>query len=173
MSSFSAYFRAALLAVALSGTAALSACTGFMPVYGDRGGAQETMALNFSAPNNELEQLVYQDLSRKFGMSSDPAAPQVSITVSTASRALAQSQTAAPDPAVSQLLTATGVIRITRGGAPVLTATRQATATYTADSQVLADNSAQTAASQQAAHALADTLELTIMSALAPTAPAQ
>jgi LPS-assembly lipoprotein len=171
MSSFSAYFRAALLAVALSGTAALSACTGFTPVYGDRGGSEQAMALNFAAPNNELEQLVYQDLSRKFGMSSDSTAPQVSIAVSTATRALAQSQTA--DPAISQLLTATGVIRITRGGAPVLTATRQATATYTADSQVLADSSAQTAAGQQAAHALADTLELTIMSALAPTAPAR
>ena len=171
MSSFSAVLRATVLAVALSGTAALSACTGFTPVYGDHGASQQAMALNFAAPNNELEQLVYQDLSRKFGMSSDSAAPQVSISVATATRALAQSQTV--DPAVTQLLTATGVIRITRGGAPVLTATRQATATYTADSQVLADSSAQTASAQQAAHALADTLELTIMLALAPTAPAR
>jgi hypothetical protein len=139
------------------------------PAYNDDASAQ-AMALDFAAPTNPLEQIVYQDLGTKFGNSTDPSAPQVSIVVSTASRDLAQSTTS--DPEQSMLMTATGVIRITRGGENVLTATRQATATYSANTQVLADNSAETSAGEQAAHALADTLELTIISALAPTAPA-
>jgi LPS-assembly lipoprotein len=171
MSSYKALFRAAFAAVALTSIAALSACTGFGPVYGDHGAPAQALALNFDAPQNPLEQIVYQDLSRKFGLSQDPSAPAVSIRVTSAVRDLAQSVTS--DPAKSELLTASGVLRISRDGKPVLTTTRQATATYTADSQVLADTSAQTTASQQAAHALADTLELTIMSALAPVAPAR
>jgi hypothetical protein len=170
MSSFSLSIRASLLAAALAATAALAGCTGLTPVYGDHG-ADQAMALNFAAPNSELEQLVYQDLTRRFGTSDAPDAPQVSISVSTAARDLAQSVNR--DPAVNELMTATGIIKITRGGHPVLTAVRQATAPFTTNSQVLADNSAQVAAGQQAAHALADTLELTIISALAPNTPAQ
>jgi LPS-assembly lipoprotein len=157
-----------LLALSLIGAATLSACTGLTPVYSDPG-ANSAMALNFAAPNTPLEQIVYQDLARRFGLSQSPDAPKVSVTVSTATRDIGQSVTT--DPANSELLTATGVLRITRNGQPVLTTTRQATATYSSDSQVLADNAAATAAGEQAAHALADTLELTIMSALAPTAP--
>jgi hypothetical protein len=169
MSSFSLPFRGALLALTLAGTTALSACT-FTPALNDSA-ATQAMALGFAAANNPLEQIVYQDLGRHFGLTDNPDAPQVSVTVSTYARDLAQSATA--DPAKGKLMTATGILRITRGGAPVLTTTRQATATYTADSQVLADKSAETAAQEQAAHALADTLELTIISALAPTAPAR
>jgi hypothetical protein len=170
MSSSSLSRRAGLLALSFAGIAALSACTGLTPVYQDNSAAQ-ALQLNFAAPNSPLEQIVYQDLARHFGLSSSPDAPQVSVTVLTATRDLAQSQTA--DPAKSELLTATGILRITRGGQPVVTTTRQATATYSDDSQVIADNSAATAAGEQAAHALAETLQLTIISALAPTAPAQ
>jgi LPS-assembly lipoprotein len=162
------WLPAQLLGLSFLAAATLSACTGLTPVYSDPG-ASTAMALNFAAPNTPLEQIVYQDLARRFGLSQSPDSPRVSVTVSTATRTLGQSVTT--DPAGSELLTATGVLRITRNGQPVLTTTRQATATYSADSQVLADNAAATAAGEQAAHALADTLELTIMSALAPTAP--
>jgi hypothetical protein len=149
--------------------AALAGCT-MTPAFDD-GASGQSLALNFAAPTNEYEQIVYQDLTRRFGAASDPAAPEVSVHVSTASRTLAQSQTS--DPAASYLMTATGVIRITKGGQNVLTATRQATATYTENSQVLSQDAAQTNAAEQASHALAETLELTIISALAPTAPSQ
>ena len=165
MSSFSLSIRAGLVALSI---AALAGCT-MTPAFNDNTAAQK-MALNFDTPTNPQEQIVYQDLSTRFGQSSDPSAPEVNIAVSTASRALAQSSTA--DPAASQLMTATGVIKITQNGNKILTATRQATATYSTDSQVLADNSAGTNAGDQAAHALAQTLELTIISALTP-APAQ
>lgn len=167
MSSYNALFRSGVAAAALAGALMLSACSGFTPVYSDQ--SSSALALHFADPNNPLEQIVYQDLGRRFGTSDSPDAPQVSVTVSSFARQLTQSISA--DPAQSYLMTASGVLRITRNGQQVLTATRQATATYTSDSQVLADNSAQQAASEQAAHALAETLELTIMSALAP-APA-
>lgn len=170
MSSSRSLLRAGLLAFTLAGTALLAACTGLTPVYSEPG-ADAALALNFAAPGTPLEQLVYQDLARRFGMSDAPDAPHVSVTVSTATRDFGQSVSA--DPAASKVLTATGILRITRNGQSVLTTTRQATATYTADSQVLADNAAATAAGEQAAHALANTLELTIISALAPTAPAR
>lgn len=167
MSSYKALLRTAFLVPAFAGVAMLSACTGLTPVYSDQTGS--ATALHFADPNSPLEQIVYQDLARRFGTTDNPDAPQVSVAVSSYARALTQSQTA--DPAASNLVTATGVIHITRNGQPVLTATRQATATYTINNQVLSDTTAQNAAGEQAAHALAETLELTIMSALTP-APA-
>ena len=166
MSSFSVTLKAGFLALALAGTAALSGCT-FTPALNDEAPSR-AMALQFAPANNPLEQLVYQDLGTRFGLSNDPNAAQVSVTVSTYSRDLAQSSTV--DPSKGKLMTATGILRITRGGQSVLTTTRQATASYSADSQVLGDKSAETAAQEQAAHALADTLELTIISALTPPA---
>ncbi|HTJ58170.1 MAG TPA: hypothetical protein VL418_11460 [Devosiaceae bacterium] len=168
MSSFNLLFRAGLVAFSIAGGAALSGCT-MTPAFNDNA-AVSAMALGFAAPTNPQEQIVYQDLTRRFGTSSDPHAPQVSVAVTTASRTLAQSTTT--DPTSSQLMTATGIIKITKDGDNILTATRQATSTYTNDNQVLADTSASSNAADQAAHALADTLELTIISALAPTAAA-
>ncbi len=162
--------RAGLAALSLGAAISLAGCNGLTPVYGGDGAAA-AMKLHFADPTNPLEQIVYQDLGRHFGLSDSPDAPQVSVSVSAATRDLAQSVSA--DPAESELVTASGVLHITHNGQPVLTASRQATATYTIDSQVVADNSAADAAQEQAAHALAETLELTIMSALAPTVAAQ
>jgi LPS-assembly lipoprotein len=169
MLSFSRTRRAALLAVSLAAGLALAACT-LTPAYnGDSG--QHAVALSFAEPTNPLEQIVYQSLERRFTVATSPDAPAVSVSVSTATRALAQSVTT--DPQASQLLTATGTVKITKNGQPVLTATRQATATYSTSGQVLADNSAQTNAANQAAQALADTLELTILAALTPATAGQ
>ena len=169
MLSFSKTRRAALLAVSLAGAMALAACT-LTPAYnGDSG--QHAVALSFADPTNPLEQIVYQSLQRRFTVATSPDAPLVSVSVTTATRALAQSTTT--DPQANQLLTATGTVKITKGGQPVMTATRQATATYSSSGQVLADNSAQTNAANQAAQALADTLELTILAALTPATAGQ
>jgi LPS-assembly lipoprotein len=164
MSSSNLTRRAALSVLALAASAVLAGCT-MTPVYNDNSAAS-ALQLNFAAPTNPLEQIVYQDLTTKFGAASTPDAPQVSVTVTSYARAISQASTT--DPAKGNLMTVSGVLRITRGGQPVLTTSRQATATYSSDSQVLADNSALTGAQEQAAHALADTLELTIISALAP-----
>ena len=64
MSSFSLLFRAGVVAASM---AALAACT-MTPAYNDDTAAQK-MALNFDAPTNPQEQIVYQDLSTRFGQS--------------------------------------------------------------------------------------------------------
>jgi hypothetical protein len=159
-----------LAALSLSVAAGLSACTGLTPVYGDNG-ASQALKVGFDQPTNPLEQIVYQDLQRRFGSSDDPNAPQISIRVTAAIRGLAQSATT--DPATSDLATATGNLKITRAGQQVINTSRQATTTFTQDIQGIADYSAENSAEEQAAHALSDTLELTIMAALMPSAPAQ
>jgi LPS-assembly lipoprotein len=170
MSWSSLSFRAALMALSLTATAGLAGCTGLTPVYGDNGAAQ-ALKLSFAQPTNPLEQIVYQDLQRRFGTTDDPNAPQVSVQVTAAARDLAQSTTT--DPATSELATATGNLKIKREGQIIANVSRQATATFTQDAQGIADYTALNAAEEQAAHALADTLELTIMSTLMPSAPAQ
>ena len=170
MLSFNQVLRAAMLASAIAGAATLAGCT-LTPVYNDASASQQAMALNFAAPNSPLEQIVYQELARRFGTSDSPNAPSISVAVTTATRALTQSVTT--DPAANRLLTATGTVKITKGGQPVLTATRQATATYSDSGQVMGDNSAETNAADQAAKALAETLQLTIMAALTPATAGQ
>ena len=169
MSSSKPLLRAGALALVMGASLGLAGC-GMTPVYTQPTATQQALAMTFAAPNSPLEQIVYQDLTRRFGSSTSPNAAQVSVTVTTATRALSQSTSL--NPGASTLLTATGVLRINRNGQHVLTASRQATATYTTDSQVIADNSAELAASEQATHALAQILELTIISSLTPSAPA-
>ncbi len=163
--------RVGFAALAFAAAATLSGCSGLTPVYSDQGAAS-AMAVRFDDPNNPLEQIVYQDLGHRFNLSDDPNASEIGISVSSYTRQLTNSQTT--DPAgTTYLSTVSGVLHISRGGSPVTTATRQATATYKTAGQVLGDNSAQQVATEQAAHALADTLQLTIISALSPKAPAQ
>ena len=152
-----------LFVLGLLSTAGLSACT-LTPVYDSQGAVAETMKLNFAAPHNRLEQVVYQELALHFGTSDAPDAPQVSITVGSSSRVVAQSVTT--DPAVPSIVTATGTIIISRDGKIVMTTTRQASQTYTNDTQVLANTTAQADAADQAARGLAESLRLAILSAL-------
>jgi hypothetical protein len=170
MSWSSSSLRAALAVLSIAGAAGLSGCTGLTPVYGDNGAA-EALKVGFGQPTNPLEQIVYQDLQRHFGTTDDPDAPQVTVQVTAAIRNLAQSTTT--DPATSELATASGNLKIKRNGELIANVSRQGTATFTQDSQGIADFTAANAAEEQAAHALADTLQLTIMSTLLPSAPPQ
>lgn len=162
------FARRALPAFGALALLVLAACT-TTSLYGDSGATQTALALNYADPTNPLEQIVYQDLQSRFGAATNPGAPTVQVTVGQASRTLAASVTA--DPAKDMLMTVTGVVKITQNGQQLMTASRQATATYSSSGQVLGDQTAEQAAAEQAAHALADTLQLTISAALAPQAP--
>jgi hypothetical protein len=168
MSWSSSSLRAAFAAVSLAVTVSLAGCSGLTPVYGT-GGAAQAVKISFDQPTNPLEQIVYQDLQRHFGTTEDPNAPQVSVRVFAATRALGQSTTT--DPATTNLATATGNLKIKHDGQLIANVSRQGTATFTQDSQGIADYTAVNAAEVQAAHALAETLELTIMSTLLPSQP--
>ena len=162
--SLSRALRNGLMSLGLLALGGLSACT-LTPVYGDHGVTADALKLNFAAPHSRLEQVVYQELALRFGTSDAPDAPQVSVSVASSSRVVAQSTTV--DPAVPSIATATGTITITRGGKVILTATRQASQTFTNGGQVLANNAAQADAAERAARGLAESLRLTIIAALA------
>ncbi|MBK8084624.1 MAG: hypothetical protein IPK28_12890 [Devosia sp.] len=158
--------RAGLLALAVAGATALSACSGFMPVYGERGIGVEKHAFRYARPENRLEQVIYQDLALRLGRSADPAAPEVRLVVTSATRALTRSNVARP--AAEREVTVTSRIEIVGAdGAVVFAATRSAAAPFTIDRQGLSEFEAERQAREQAALALADTVRLTLIGALA------
>lgn len=158
--------RAAVLALALAGATTLSACSGFMPVYGERGLGVEKHAFRYARPENRLEQIIYQDLALRLGRSTDPSLPLVRLDVSTATRALTRSNVARPAAQREAVVTASIEI-VGANGAVVYTASRSAAAPFTIDRQGLSEYEAETQAREQAARALAETVRLTLLGALA------
>ena len=77
MSSFSAFARKGLIALALSGTVLLAGCSGFRPVYGEHGIANDRMELAYAKPASRLEQIIYQEFVLRFGRSQNPDAPRL------------------------------------------------------------------------------------------------
>lgn len=171
--------RAGLLALALFAPLALASCTSFAPVYGDNGIVNSELALTYAKPTNRLEQIIYQDLALRLGKSSDANAPLVTIKTSTKSRSL---PTADASPVSQKQVTVTATITIAKLETPttadaaavmktIYTASRNASADYTTGPQSLANQQAAEEASERAAKALAETVRLTIIAALA--SPAQ
>src|SRR5690348_6556457 len=77
MLSFSRAAASALLAVAL--LVPLAACSGLRPVYSEAGLGAQRVHVVYAAPNNRLEQIIYNDLALKLGKGGDNA-PTVSIS---------------------------------------------------------------------------------------------
>lgn len=140
---------------------ALGACS-FSPVYGGAAASQPQLALAYAKPKTRLEQVIYQELALRLGATDAPTAPQASVVASASATAPAQSYTA--NPSLPQEVTVTASLTITHpdGRAPE-TFTRRATASYTRNSQVLADNAAATEAAERAAKAAAESLRLAVL----------
>src|SRR3569833_2484283 len=66
------------LVLALAVVPALSACSGFTPVYGTGQFTTDRVALAMSPPTNRTEQLIYQDLALRFERTTG-AAPNLSV----------------------------------------------------------------------------------------------
>lgn len=171
--------RAGLLALALIAPLALASCTSFTPVYGDGGIVNAELELAYAKPTNRLEQIIYQDLALRLGKSSNPSAPLVTVKASAKSRSL---PTAGGAPVSQKQVTVTATITIATIETPatadteavmktIFSASRNASADYTTGSQSLANQQAAQDAQERAAKALADTVRLTIIAALA--SPAQ
>ncbi|WP_158626075.1 hypothetical protein [Arsenicitalea aurantiaca] len=146
--------------------AALAACSSFTPAYGPQSVAEGRLALAYAAPNNRLEQVIYQDLALRLGPGGDTGAPRVSVTARSDVRRLARSRTDNPRTEFEAVVTADLVVT-EADGAVSFTATRSASAVFTRGEQVLADVSAETEAAERAARAVAETLRLTLLGALA------
>lgn len=162
MSSSSRTLGAILVALAL--TVPLAACSGLTPVYGDRGLGTERVAVSYAAPNNRLEQIIYNDLALRLGKSG-PDAASVKVTASQKSIALTNNTITAPNS--QRQVTVTARITVSKGGETLFSGTRSQTADYTSDAQALSNQQAEISAARQAALLLSDTIRLEIIAALA------
>jgi hypothetical protein len=163
MSSLSRALGAALLAVAL--VAPLAGCTGLRPVYSDAGIGARRAEVAYAAPNNRLEQIIYQDLSLRLGKSSGDV-PLVKVSASSSSVALTSDLVTSPLD--QRQVTVTATVTVTApDGTVIHSATRSQTADITHGAQVLANQQATDTGARQAALLLADTLRLEIIAALA------
>jgi hypothetical protein len=158
--------RAIALALALTATTALAACSSFTPVYGTAGLGVERHAVRYDKPASRLEQIIYQELALRLGRSSDPSAPLVRVTTSSALRDLTKTDVSRPSEQREAVVTAR-IELIDADGRVAFTATRSASALFTADSQALAETEAERDARERAAKALAETVRLTLLGALA------
>lgn len=165
--SLSRPLRTALTALALSSAVALGACS-FQPVYSGRLAETAQMPLAYAAPAGRLEQIVYAELALRFGRTTAPTSPLAAVSLSTSTRTPYLSVTANPNTPYETTVTATLTVtpRDGAGGRPV-TVTRTATAQFTRSGQVLADTAAETEAQERAAKAVAESLRLAVLAALA------
>jgi LPS-assembly lipoprotein len=162
MSSFSRAAASALLAVAL--LAPLAACTGIRPVYSDAGLGAKRVQVVYAAPNNRLEQIIYNELALKLGNGGGNA-PTVSVLASSGTSGLADGTVSTP--VSSKQVTVSARLTVTAPDGTVLfSGTRSQTADLTHGAQSLANQQATQSAERQAALLLADTLRLEVLGAL-------
>jgi hypothetical protein len=162
--------RGLAVALALFGVVALSACTSFKPIYGDAGVAAIQGDFRYAAPNSELEQIIYQALLLRMGVSKAAAAPLVAVIITSDTSSLTRSDVLRPNE--QRQLTVSARITITSAaGKVVFDTVRTAVTVYTTDGQGLADREALKNAERQAATELAETVRLTILSSTGLKSP--
>jgi hypothetical protein len=145
---------------------ALSACSGFRPVYGESFATAGRYSFDYAEPGSRLDQVIYTELRLRLGPESD-AINAIDVAVSATASSRAITRTAVTKPAATHEMTVSAsVVATGPDGAVVFTGTRTAGALYTTSGQALADAAAQTDASERAARALADTIRLAIIGAL-------
>lgn len=159
--------RSVALALALTATTALAACSGLTPVYGERGIGVERHAFRYDKPASRFDQIIYQELVLKLGRSTDPSVPLVRVTTTSSVRGL--TKTNVKNPAAQKEAVVTAKIELVDAdGSVAFTATRSAAASFTADRyQALAETEAEREAGERAARELAETVRLTLLGALA------
>jgi hypothetical protein len=152
----------------------------FRPVYQTNAAGVDATSIVFdmAEPNSRLEQIIYQELSLRFGRSGRPNVPDLQVVASSSERDAALS--AAPQTrrggvpigsaeTIEVTVTATAVV--TRPGVEAFTVTRLATALYNAitPNSVLATSVAQEKAQEDAAKAAAEALRLALLAHIAST----
>lgn len=161
--------RAGLIALGLALPLALAGCSGVRPLYGEGGITRAEVEFYYAKPTSRLEQIIIQDLSLRLGRTENPGAPTIRISASAASRAL--TRTNVVKPATQHEVTVTATYTIEAGGEVMASGTRRASASYSVNTQVLADTEAYDDAVARAGHAVADTIRLAILGQL--SAPAR
>ena len=158
--------RSVMAGLFLAVGTSLGACS-FTPVYGGAVADQPSLQLAYAKPNSRLEQIVYQELSLRFGSSSSPTAPLATVSVGASGADMVVTTTTNPAKPVSIAVTATLTITARDGSdTEPKVIVRTATAEYTRAGQVLADAAAATEASERAARSVAESLRLALLAAL-------
>lgn len=157
--------RNTVIALSLFGATGLAGCSGLTPVYGERGIGAERVALRYDAPQNRLDQIIYQELILRLGQTSDPSAPKLRLTTTRAARDLTKSAASRPSEQSEAVVTAT-IVLIGPDDKVLFSTTRSAAALYSTDRQALASSEAQIEAYERAARELAETVRLTLLGAL-------
>ena len=166
--SWSSFARPALLAASMLASGAFLGACSFQPVYSGALASNPTVQIAYAKPTTRLEQVVYQELALRLGSSASEMAPLATVSVALSS-AYIGGMTAAPGVHGPARVTATATLTITRrDGSKVepVVITRMATADYTTNSQVLANNTAYAEAGERAAKAAAESLRLAVLAEL-------
>ncbi len=153
-------------AIALAGAPLLAACT-LTPVYSGRLAETGAIALAYAKPVTRLDQIIYQELSLRFGRSDSPAAALATVSTSVGGARLGDTVTANPN--ISYQVTVTATLAITHPDNPEaepLVLTRKATADYQRGAQILNDQFSYDEASERAAKSAAESLRLAILATL-------
>jgi LPS-assembly lipoprotein len=170
MSSSSPMIRALALVAALGAAPLLAACTGFTPIYGDTGLGNQRIAVKYGPPGSRLDQIIYQDLALKLGKSDSPDAAQIYVSTSAVPRQLTSQTVVNPRLPYQAVVSAVITVVDAKGGV-LFQGSRSTTADFTYGApgvaQALSSNQAFIDASERGAKALADTVRLAVLQALA------
>lgn len=147
-----------LSALALAFAAPLVSGCSFSPVYGD-GSALEDLDIRYAEPGSRLDQIVYQEFALRLGTASRVDAPLVTITTSASSRRVGRSSDGTPSTAYEAIVSGSAVLTDDEG-TKLISVSRKASAGYTTNGQLLADEQAREEATERAALALAQQLRL-------------
>jgi hypothetical protein len=163
MSSFSRVAGSALLAVAL--LVPLAACTGIRPVYSDAALGAKRVHVVYAAPNNRLEQIIYNELGLKLGNTGGDNAPTVAVAAWSGAADITGNTVSTPlNP--KQMTVYASLTVTAPNGAVLFSGVRSQSADMNHTAQSLANRQASDSAERQAATLLADTLRLEVLGAL-------
>jgi hypothetical protein len=161
---FSARLRRAAGAMTLALPVLLAGCTGFTPVYNSTGISSEKLDIAYADPTNRTEQIIYQDLALRLGKGGADA-PKLTVSTTQSSHDLTNNTITAAT-SQKQLVVYATVTLVSAEGKTLFSGSRRASADYTTNAQILANNQAERDAGERAAHLLADTIRLTVLGAL-------
>ena len=161
-SSYAARYAGVFLVVAV--VPALSACTGFTPIYSEAGLGAHSVAVKYATPSSRLEQLIYQDLALKLGRSGGDV-PTVTVTA-TATSPTTDTSSAATTVA-SRQTTVTALVRVVGAdGRVIFEGSRSVTEEFGNGGQVFSNQQALKEAQVRAAKSLTETIRLQVLAAL-------
>jgi hypothetical protein len=146
---------------------ALAACSSFVPVYGDRSGANmQTVRFNFTAPDSRLEQIIIDRLKLVFPAEASPQDPVLDIVATLAGGAGSASNAFPVSRPSNFRVQAT--VTIVQDDALLFSETRFADSGFQGNKLTPTDLFSSAGAQESAARAVADSIRAAIISTYVP-----